>query len=95
MVHYSYADDVLNSILSPSNKNLNDEYEYFMRNISRAINMDNKYSQEVKFINSIKYYVDKFKSENNKVALNKYLLQVLPHLSNMYERVKHLCNNAA
>lgn len=95
MVHYSYADDVLNSILSPSNKNLSDEYEYFMRNISRAINMDNKYSQEVKFINSIKYYVDKFKSENNKVALNKYLLQVLPHLSNMYERVKHLCNNAA
>lgn len=95
MVHYSYADDVLNSILSPSNKNLSDEYEYFMRNISRVINMDNKYSQEVKFINSIKYYVDKFKSENNKVALNKYLLQVLPRLSNMYERIKHLCNNAA
>lgn len=80
---------IADEILNPIYKDLESEYFYLLQDIKARLNLDTSLNQHAKNIKTIMSNVNLLKSNYSKEQLNRYLLQVLPYMSDLNSRLRY------
>lgn len=82
------SDIILDSILNPAHKDLDSEYKYMLNYILSRLNMNNRTNAHVRNINHIRSTIETLNGSKEK--RNSYLLQVLPYMSDLCNRLNYI-----
>lgn len=80
---------IADEILNPIYKDLESEYFYLLKDIKARLNLDSSLNQHTKNIKTIMSNVNLLKSNYTKEHLDRYLLQVLPYMSDLNSKLRY------